>query len=128
MNNDEKMEMMYQMMGELHGQNLEIVFKGALVLEHIMMTQTNLATRRKIHDFEVFLAEGSMEYGPLCESYEQYAAEFVENPPEFNDLYGRVRDFCGPFFTGSKNQVEWIPSDSRWTPVTFIRSTIFNKD
>ena len=260
MTNDEKMEVMYQMMGELHQQNLDIVFKGALVLEHIMATQSDIITRRtsndfdidwsctlistkqfidlfqnilnklgfahyvvecvkepvknssgtfninhingnyafsidlarkqnkwfvdyvrpngitftdssigkifcdklavlsspniigrpqdiydlyrishlrglstselwkvidktgrKIYDFEVFLSESDLEHGVLLETYEKYALEFIQNPPDFDSMYGRVRDFCGPFFTVNRNHMEWISRDCRWTIVTHIQ-------
>ena len=80
---------------------------------------------RKIYNFELFLSESELEFGPLYESYIRYSEIFIEHPPDFCLMYGRVRDFCGPFFTKKREQMEWVPGDSRWTLTTHTLYTSY---
>ena len=71
---------------------------------------------RKIYDFTEFLDEGSMDNGPIRTKYDSLTN--IINPPHFDILYGRVRDFCMPFIIKEfSDDVEWYVSEQKWNQI-----------
>lgn len=66
--------------------------------------------RRKLGSFEEFISNISeIEY-----SYNKLKG--IVNKPSFEEVYGRVRDFCLPFITGDykKCNGRWSPKMGMW--------------
>ena len=66
-------------------------------------------TKRKYYEFDGFLHEKNI----MEQQYE--TLRDVINPPTFNVVYGRVRDFCMPFIINPDvPDCEWYVAEQKW--------------
>ena len=75
------------------------------------LKDTVVETKRTIYAFEEFLTDDEVEF--LREKYDNL--DDIVNPPPFELIYGRVRDFCMPFILNITTfDMEWIVSEQKW--------------
>lgn len=124
-----------------------VVFAGASInkiyADKVSAISSKKVFRRSKDIYDLFLLSrlegyGLMEINTICKYQGNNIGDFFEflnnvsdinhaynklrgiiNKPEFETLYGRVRDFCVPFIVGSYKNCNgyWNPKDSMWYEV-----------
>ena len=65
-------------------------------------------TGRLLGNFETFLTPSEK----LRSTWKR--RRYIKDRPEFNAMFGRVRDLCTPFITEWEGKAEWNPSEGLW--------------